>query len=43
MMKKKSQEALTILLKISGNQKCQELGIQSLIFKYLAYGYFKTN
>lgn len=42
MMKKKSQEAITILLKIANNKKCLELGIHSLVLKYLAYGYFKT-
>ena len=41
MMKKKPQEAITILLKISSNKKCQELQIQSLVYKYMAYGYFK--
>ncbi len=43
MMKKKSQEAIEILLKIVANKKCIELSIQSLIYKYLAYGYFKIS
>jgi len=43
MMKKKSQEAIEILLKIVTNKKCLELNIQSLIYKYLAYGYFKVS
>ncbi len=41
MMKKKSQEAIDILLPISSHKKCKELKIQALIYKYLAYGYFK--
>lgn len=41
MMKKKSQEAIDILLQISTNKKCKELKIHNLTYKYLAYGYFK--
>lgn len=43
MMKKKSQEAIDILLKIATNKRCAELSIQALIYKYLAYGYFKIS
>lgn len=43
MMKKKSQEAIDLLLKIVTNKKCQELNIQALLFKYLGYGYFKIS
>lgn len=43
MMKKKSQEAIDILLKIVANKRCAELNIQALIYKYLAYGYYKIS
>jgi tetratricopeptide (TPR) repeat protein len=41
MMKKKSQEAIAILLPIANHKKNIELNIQSLVYKYIAYGYFK--
>lgn len=42
-MKKKSEEALQILKKISNNPKCKEMGIQGLIHKYQGYGHFKLS
>ena len=41
MMKKKSSEAISTLLKIVDHPLCPSLGIHPLLHKYLCYGYFK--